>query len=275
METLTTTDGLRLHLRRWPARGPPRGTIQLVHGLGEHLGRYEALAAALTAAGWDVAGHDQRGHGRSEGARGGIAQPDSLLQDLARVSDHLRGAGRHLLLGHSMGGVVAARMVAEALRPEPARWGRHFDGLVLSSPAFDPGLGTLNKLLLATLAPLAPHLALGNGLRPDWISRDPEVVARYRSDALVHDRVTPRLVRFIVDEGALLCRLAGGWRLPTLLLWAGDDRCVAAAGSARFAAAAPQAAVTGQAFAGLYHEIFNEPEREQVLAVLTRWLAPL
>ena len=74
MTTLTTGDGLRLHLQHWPAPGPAHGTVQIVHGLGEHIGRYEALAAALNAEGWHVAGHDHRGHGRSEGARGTIAR---------------------------------------------------------------------------------------------------------------------------------------------------------------------------------------------------------
>ena len=273
MESLKTNDGLRLHLQRWPAPGAAHGTVQIVHGLGEHIGRYEALAAALNAAGWHVAGHDQRGHGRSEGPRGTIAGVNSLLVDLAAVSDHLRDGGRWVLLGHSLGGLIAARFVAEGLGGPGARWSREVDGLVLSSPALDPGLGAAQKLLLAVARRLAPDLRLSNGLKPAWISRDPEVVRRYEQDPLVHDRVTARLVRFIVDAGALVRRRAPRWRVPTLLLWAGADRCVAPAGSAAFAAAAPAGVVTAQEFPGLYHEIFNEPEREQVLGHLMRWLA--
>jgi alpha-beta hydrolase superfamily lysophospholipase len=114
---------------------------------------------------------------------------------------------------------------------------------------------------------------LSNGLEPAWISRDPEVVRRYEQDPLVHDRVTARLVRFIVESGQTVRSCATRWRVPTLLLWAGADRCVAPAGSAAFAAAAPPGVVTAQAFPKLYHEIFNEPEREQVLGHLSRWLA--
>jgi len=275
-DALRSADGLTLHLRRWPAPGAAHGTVQLVHGLGEHLGRYEALAQALNAAGWDVAGHDQRGHGRSGGPRGGTPDQQALLSDLAVVFDHLRAGGAggpHLLLGHSMGGVVAARFVAaELLGPKPAWW-RAVDGLVLSSPAFDPGLNPLQRALLRVLAPLAPRLAIGNGLDPDWICRDPEVVRRYRADPLVHDRVTPRMVRFMVDNGQQVIGCAARWRTPTLLMWGAADRCVAPSGSAAFAAAAPPDVVTAVPLPGLVHEIFNEPEREAVIARLTPWLA--
>ena len=273
MQSLTTSDGLRLHLQRWPAPGPAHGTVQIVHGLGEHIGRYAALAAMLNAAGWHVAGHDHRGHGRSEGARGTIAGQQSLLADLGAVSDHVREGGRLVLLGHSLGGLIAARFVAEGLRNPAARWFRDVDGLVLSSPALDAGLSAVQKLQLALGSLLAPNLRLANGLKPEWLSRDPEVVRRYGQDPLVHDRVTARLVRFVVDAGHLVRSRSPRWQVPTLLLWAGADRCVAPAGSAAFAAAAPAGVVTAQAFPNLYHEIFNEPEREEVLGHLSRWLA--
>ena len=272
MEFLTTGDGLRLHLQRWPAPGAAHGTVQIVHGLGEHIGRYEALAAMLNAAGWHVAGHDHRGHGRSEGARGSIKGRQSLLADLGAVSDHVRQGGRLVLLGHSLGGLIAARFVAEGLRNPAARWFRDVDGLVLSSPALDPGLVAAQKLLLALAARLAPDLRLSNGLEPAWISRDPEVVRRYEQDPLVHDRVTARLVRFIVESGQTVRSCATRWRVPTLLLWAGADRCVAPSGSAAFAAAAPPAVVQAQPWPTLAHEIFNEPERAQVIDRLVQFL---
>ena len=272
MNTLTTADGLRLHLRRWPAPGAARGTVQIVHGLGEHLGRYEHVAAALNAAGWHVAGHDQRGHGASAGARGTIAHAHALLDDLALAVDALRGEGAHVLLGHSLGGLVAARFAAESLADAPAPFARRLDGLVLSSPALDAGLGIGQRLLLALLAPLAPDLRLSNGLDPAWVCSDPEVVRAYVADPRVHDRVTPRLVRFIVDAGASVEAAAARWALPTLLMWAGADRCVAPRGSARLAAAAPPGVVAARPWHGLAHEILNEPEREAVLAYLTRWL---
>ncbi len=279
MEFLTTGDGLKLHLQRWPApasAAPTRGTVQIVHGLGEHIGRYAALAATLNAAGWHVVGHDQRGHGRSDGPRGGVPSGHALLVDLAAVTDHLRAATRgapHVLLGHSLGGVVAARFVAEGLRTAPARWQREVDALVLSSPALDAGLSAVQRALLATLGRVAPRLRLGNGLRPEWISRDPAVVAAYTADPLVHDRVTPRLVRWLVAAGAAARDAAPRWRVPTLLLWAGADRCVAPQGSADFAAAAPPAVVTAERYDEMAHEIFNEPDRDRAVATLLRWLA--
>lgn len=272
-ERVTTRDGLTLHLRHWPLDGA-HGTVQLVHGLGEHIGRYEHVAARLNGWGWSVAGYDQRGHGTSDGPRGQLHASDDLLHDLARVIDAVRAArpGRLVLLGHSMGGLVAARFVAGGVDgAEP--WHRAVDALVLSSPALDAGMNAAQKLLLAALGPLAPNLAVGNGLDPAWISRDPQVVQRYEADPLVHDRIAPRLARFIVDGGRVVRERAARWRVPTLLLWAGADRCVAPAGSAAFAAAAPQALVAAHEFRPLYHEIFNEPEKEQVFAALGEWLA--
>ncbi len=274
METLLTGDGLQLHMRRWPAQGPVRGTVQIVHGLGEHIGRYEGLAAALNAAGWHAVGHDLRGHGRSEGPRGQIAGEYTLLVDLAAAIDHLReaGGGPHVLLGHSLGGLIAARFVAESLMNSATPWARDVDGLVLSSPAFDAGLGRLRGALVSLLARTLPDLPLPNGLDPAWISRDPAVVRRYREDPLVHSRITPQLARFIVDAGERVLSRAAPWRTPTLLMWAGADRCVAPAGSATFARQAPAERLTAREFPMLFHEIFNEPERHQVLQTLTTWL---
>jgi len=276
MSTLTTADGLRLHVRDWPC-DDARGTVLMVHGLGEHIGRYEHVAAHLLRGGHQVVGYDQRGHGASEGARGRLHHPDDLLRDLALVIDalRLRQPGPLVLLGHSMGGLVAARMVAAGLEAKPPKWHRAVDALVLSSPALDLGLGGAQKLLLKVLGTIAPNGAIGNGLEPEWISRDPAVVEAYVDDPLVHDRVTPKLVRFMVDGGPSVRAHAARWRVPTLLMYAGGDRCVAPAGSAAFAAAAPADVVSAQAFPALYHEIFNEPEQASVFAVLGAWLARL
>jgi alpha-beta hydrolase superfamily lysophospholipase len=254
--------------------GLARGTVLVVHGLGEHAGRYGGLATQLNAAGWHVVGYDQRGHGRSGGPRGGLARSDALLTDLAQVVDHVRvqRLGRLVMLGHSMGGLVAARFVAESVADAPAGWARALDALVLSSPALDPGMGFFDKLILAAVS-LMPEHAVGNGLKPEWVSRDPAVVSAYVADPLNHDRITPRLARFIVDGGERVRELAPRWATPTLVLWAGADRCVAPAGSAAFAAAAPKALLYARCFDVLYHEIFNEPEKGEVLAELLRWLA--
>jgi alpha-beta hydrolase superfamily lysophospholipase len=274
--TLTTTDGLTLRLREWPCLDA-RGTVLIVHGLGENIARYEHVAAHLNRGGRHVVGYDQRGHGASEGARGGLAQPDSLLADLALVIDAVRAShpGPLLLLGHSMGGLVVARFVAGGLEGLPApAWFRPVDALVLSSPALDAGMSGVQKVLLSVVGPLAPNLALGNGLKPDWISRDPAVVQAYVANPLVHDRITPRLARFIVDAGEFVRANAARWTLPTLLLYAGGDRCVAPAGSVAFAAVAPKGVVTTRVFPTLFHEIFNEPEQAEVFAALAAWLGP-
>lgn len=274
---LVTADGLTLHVQHWPASDPARGTVLIVHGLGEHIGRYAGLAGLLNSWGWHAVGHDQRGHGRSDGARGAIARRDSLLHDLALVIDAVKAGlpAPLVLLGHSLGGLVAARFVAggAAANPGQAPWFREVDALVLSSPAFDPGMSATQKLLLAVLGRLAPSIAVNNGLKPEWISRDAAVVQAYKTDPLVHDRVTPRLVRFVVDGAALVAERAAAWRVPTLLMWAGADRCVAPAGSRDFAVAAPRVLVQAQEFNICFHEIFNEPEKSEVFALLERWLA--
>lgn len=276
MDPLPAFDGVPLHRHDWPIPPPARGLVCIVHGLGEHGQRYRATAQALNEAGWHVCSFDLRGHGLSGGARGATPSPGAMFEDLAMVLDALPAVpGPRVLLGHSMGGLIAARFVAEALAAQPASWSRTLDALVLSSPALDPGMNAAQKLLLMLLGPLLPDLALGNGLEPAWVSRDPAVVQAYVDDPLVHDRVTPRLVRMIVDGGVAAQAAAARWRMPTLLMWAGADRCVAPAGSAAFAAAAPEAVVESRCFPRLAHEILNEPERAEVLAHLLAWLERL
>jgi alpha-beta hydrolase superfamily lysophospholipase len=277
-KTIETRDGLALHLCDWPLTGA-KGTIVLVHGLGEHIGRYPHVGTFFNAQGWRVVGFDQRGHGTSGGAHGRLAAADDLPADLSRVIDRVRAEhpGPLVLVGHSLGGLVAARFVAETVAADraPAVWARPVDALILSSPVLDTVMTPVQKMLLAVLGSLAPNLPIGNGIDPAGISRDPAVVSAYRADPLVHDRVTARLVRFIVDEGAFVRRVAPRWNVPTLLIYSGSDRLVASAGSAAFASAAPKGVVTARAFSPLFHEIFNEPERAEVFAAVAGWLDTL
>jgi alpha-beta hydrolase superfamily lysophospholipase len=275
MSNLTMADGLLINVREWPCEDA-RGTVIIVHGLGEHIGRYEHVAQELRKTGRNVVGYDHRGHGASQGRRGAMPRNDSMLRDLAVVIDavRMRQPGPLVLLGHSMGGVIAARMVAGGLEANKPDWYRPVDALVLSSPALDLGMTDGQKRLLAFLGPVAPGLAIGNGLEPEWISRDAAVVKAYVDDPLVHDRVTPRLVRFLLTGGEFVRANAAAWRVPTLLLYAGSDRCVAPAGSAAFEAAAPKNVVTTKVFEPLFHEIFNEPEQADVFAVMSEWLSP-
>lgn len=260
----------RLAQRFWPTPddSEPRGVVILVHGLGEHVARYEHLAARLNQWGFAVRGYDQFGHGLSDGARGALPTEERLIEDLADVVDDARmGMPDHMpliLLGHSLGGLVAARFVARAVRP--------VDALVLSSPALDPGIRPLRRALLRLLYRLAPGLRLGNGLSPRRLSHDAAVVQAYRADPLVHDRISMRLAHFITEAAPAAVAQAPRWSVPTLLLFAGADRLVDPAGSRAFAAAAPPQVVTARCFESLYHEIFNEAQAEPVFAALQEWL---
>jgi alpha-beta hydrolase superfamily lysophospholipase len=247
----------------------PLGTVILVHGLGEHAGRYSEVAAHLQQWGFAVRAYDQQGHGQSHGARGDMLRPGSLQADLCRVIDDTR---QHpslqgtplILLGHSMGGLVVARTLAEGLRS--------VDAAVLSSPALGAFPNLFQKMLLASLPRVVPHLRVDNGLKADFVSRDPDVVKAYKADPLVHRRISAGLAAWILTQGAQTLADAGQWQVPTLLLYAGQDRLVNAQASADFARAAPAAVLQAQCFEGMYHEIFNDLYRAQVFTALKRWL---
>ncbi len=198
-------------------------------------------------------GYDQYGHGESSGVRGSLSSEGRLLEDLATVIDDTRSRldDRQplILLGHSMGGLVAARLVSLRLR--------RVEGLVLSSPALDAGLSLGQKALLATLYRLAPDARVGNGLDTRYLSHDSAVIRAYEADPLVHDRVSARLAHFIATAGPQVLARAPRWKVPTLLLYAGQDRIVSPQGSVDFARAAPAEFVTTQAFPMHFHELFN------------------
>ncbi len=266
--SLSTPGGETLALRRLPAPGPVRAVVVVVHGLGEHAGRYHGLAEYLHEWGFAVCAHDHYGHGESSGPRGGLPSELRLVDDLALVIDDARRENPGLplvLLGHGLGGLVAASLVARGIR--------QVDALVLSSPGLDPGLSGFQKMLLAVLPRVAPNLRVGNGLDDNYLSHDAAVVQAYRDDPLTHDRIGGRLARFLAYEGQAVLQRAATWPVPTLLLYAGDDRLVRPAASRAFAsAAAPGGKVEAHCFDSLYHEIFNELEAEPVFEALQRWL---
>lgn len=270
LSTYTASDGDNLAVQDWPLPEGLRlrGVVVLVHGLGEHAWRYNHVARCLNEWGFAVRGYDQYGHGESGGVRGAIPSPLRLVEDLADIVESTRmrmDEGVPLIvLGHSMGGLVASAFAASRRRG--------VDGLILSSPALDPGLNIIQKMLLAVLPRIVPNLAVNNGLNPDYISHDPAVVAAYKNDPRVHDRISGRLARFIAEGGPWVLERASQWKVPTLLMYAGADRLVNPAGSRAFAQAAPKDVVTVRCFDNLYHEIFNELEAEPVFETLKQWL---
>ena len=304
MTPFTARDGENLALYEWPlddaigphvgpggfASKPPvlvRGMVLIVHGLGEHALRYEHVAAILMRWGYAVRAFDLRGHGRSGGERGQVPTESALLDDLAEIVEDTRlrclrlgteqaaafQSHRKLpliLLGHSLGGLLASRLVSLDLHP--------VEGLVLCSPALDAGFRTWQKWLLDTLPRIVPDLVINSGLDTRYLSRDPAVVARYLADDRVHARISLRLARFIVSAGRATLAAAAHWRTPTLLMYAGADRLVSPLGSATFANRAANSAhvkagtVTVRCFGEHYHELFNEQESPLVFSQLGEWL---
>lgn len=293
----TARDGENLALYEWSMDAwieemgqdalPPRAVVLIVHGLGEHAGRYGHVASQLLDWGFAVRAYDQRGHGESGGARGVLPSDTALLDDLAEVVDETRLRCLRLpqasnasdasaqplpliLLGHSLGGLVVGQFVALKMRP--------VEGLVMSSPALDAGLTIFQKLLLAVLLRLAPDLCVSNGLDARYISHDEQVVKKYLADRLVHHKISARLGQFIATAGPAAVAAAAHWSTPTLLLHAGADRLVNPAGSRAFAQTAANspavkpATVTAKCFDGLYHEIFNEVGAVPVFDTLKAWL---
>jgi alpha-beta hydrolase superfamily lysophospholipase len=276
LSPFTAGDGENIAIHDWPLPEiwpdqETKGTVIIVHGLGEHAFRYAHLAQLLNEAGFHVRAYDQYGHGESGGSRGGIPSEMRLVDDLADVVDNTRSNMRPgqllILLGHSMGGVVVASFVRQQMRP--------IDGIILSSPAFDPGLNAVQKFLLSVLPRISPNLRVDNGLKIDKLSRDPLVVLAYRSDAFVHRKISGRMAKFISDEGARCIAAAPHWMTPTLLIYAGQDALVSPEGSRAFAVAAPKQWVQSRCFEEMYHEIFNDPEAREVFKSIRVWLARL
>jgi alpha-beta hydrolase superfamily lysophospholipase len=269
----TTSDWLcgdhTLARYHWPSPElPAKAQVLLVHGLGEHMGRYNHVAFALQSAGYAVQGYDHVGHGLSSGERGDVATPNQLVEDLAAVvadiQHHKPRTEPLVILGHSMGGLVVARALAQQACTA--------DAAVLSAPAFAAFTNAVQKLLLATIPKFFPHLRVANGLQLPWLARDAQVVRAYREDKLVHDRIAAGLAAWIMDEGAKAVQDAAQWRTPALLLYAGQDRLVNPQGSVDFAAAALPQFLQTQCFNVMYHEIFNDPEKHLVFNKLITWL---
>jgi len=263
-----TEHGTRLHRRDWRA-AQPRARLLLVHGLGEHSGRYARLGEELAAAGISVCAYDHRGHGQSEGPRGVLEGHDTqLAHDLLDVFQAYAAEGHDLpfVFGHSLGGlVVLYASVVMGLTPR---------GIIASSPALATHTGRLQRKLATWLVGRWPHFTLRNGLPADKLSHDPFVGPDYRQDPLNHSRISARLAYFLFAAGRRTLEGAASLKVPTLLQYAADDHLVDPAGSRAFAAAAPQRKLEAHEYLRLYHEIYNEADadRSRVVADLLRWL---
>jgi len=265
---LTSSDGLQLYYQGWLPAGEPRAVVCIVHGIGEHSGRYASLVEALVPAGFAVYGMDNRGHGRSEGVRGGLPAWDALHADVRRLLERAQAQhpGRPLfLMGHSLGGLI---VLGYALRyPEGLR------GVVASAPALQSkGISPLLMVLARLLARLAPNLTMNTGLDAEGISRDPAVVQAYRRDPLVHSLATPRMATESEQEMAWVNARAAEWRLPLLLLHGDADRLVPIEGTRAFFASAPAADKTLRVYPGGYHESHNDLHRQQAVSDILAWL---
>jgi acylglycerol lipase len=263
------TRARRLAWQSWSPAGdqPYKGVVTIAHGYGEHVGRYHHVAARLNEAGYAVYGLDHQGHGRSAGKRGRIslaAAVADLDQLIVTVSRARHPELPQFLLGHSMGGLIALRYaIAHQQR---------LAGLVVSAPlAAVEGGAALHSFgrILGRLLPGAPV----SRVDPRLVSRDHAVVKDYEADPLNHHGPIPAGVarEFIVATATL----AAGVRritLPTLLMWGTADRLCPPAGSELVAANIGSEDLTVKRYAGLFHEILNEPEREQVLDDLVGWL---
>ncbi|HEV2014373.1 MAG TPA: alpha/beta hydrolase [Candidatus Dormibacteraeota bacterium] len=267
--TLKTADGLDLYLRHWEAEGTPhQWTFVVVHGLGEHGGRYQHFAEWFTPLGATVYAMDHRGHGRSGGQRGHAPSLDALLEDIDQVVVRARSesGGPVVLVGHSFGGLLA---IAYALRHQD-----HLDRAVFSAPLLKVKVKVpaWKRGLANVLPKVAPRMSLSNEVDPDVLSHDPANARAYRSDPLVHDRITAGLYGDTIARGEEFIARAAELRLPFLLLHGRDDQVVDPIGSQRFFARATAPDRAFCLYPGLYHEIFNEVDHEQVFQDIHSWL---
>jgi acylglycerol lipase len=263
-----TRDHLRLYAQSWQPETEPKALVCLIHGLGEHSGRYEHVAARLTGAGYVLAAFDLRGHGKSQGQRGHAPDFQILIEDIGHFLRE--GAKRYpdlpsFLYGHSLGGNL---VLEYALRQRP-----RLAGLIATGPAFRTAFKppALKIAIGKIMVRLWPNVSMSNEIDVQTLSRNPDVVRAYVNDPLVHDRLTPRLGIGMLQEGEWLLHHASELSVPLLLMHGAADRLTSPQASSEFAARAGEWC-TLKIWEGLYHEIHNETEQEAVLSYLVDWL---
>ncbi len=264
----TAADGARLALRRAPA-ARPRAALILLHGLGDHAGRYAEAAAWFADHGVSVWALDQRGHGRSPGKRGHVSRFAQFVSDVAALRKLVSAedAAPQLLLGHSLGAIVVLRYLEAA--PEGLA------GAIVSSPWFTEAMRVpaWKRALARVLLDLWPTLPVGTGLDVAHLSTDPEVGHAALSDPLYHRVMTPRAYREVRQAQRAAVQEGGRIAVPLLVLLAGDDRIVSRPDAEAFARSL-RGDVSVTVYESFFHELFNEPpaRRAQVYHDVARWL---
>ncbi|MCP3935057.1 MAG: alpha/beta hydrolase [Actinomycetia bacterium] len=267
--SFTASDGKKIYHQSWVPDSDSSAVVMVVHGLGEHSGRYQHVAETLVAAGCAVHALDHRGHGKSDGKRTFVKSYDEFLVDLAQYRSIIEGEHPGVpmvVLGHSMGGNIA---VGHALDNQAG-----IAGLAVSGAALKVGddFSPLKLKIFEVVAKIAPGLR-PEGLSVDAISRDPAVVEAYKNDPLVFTgKISAGLGAALI--GAMKS-FPARYSTLTLPLWIGhgtEDQLADVAGSRELEAGAVNAKVTAHYYEGLYHEIFNEPEQDRVLADLVAWI---
>ena len=265
--------GLELFARRWGPPCAPRAAVALVHGFGEHSGRYANVVGPLTAAGFAVHGIDLRGHGRSPGRLGHIDAWSDYRDDVDRYLDHVRSQEAPgtpvYLYGHSLGGAIVLEW---GLRRQSGD-----EGVVASSPALRPK-GVRSPVLeglAGVMSRVWPTFAFDLPLENEALSRDPERIAAVRADPLCHRRLTARATVTTLDALAWTEAQAGEWRLPLLIFHGTADRVIDPAGTIDFAEAARAGGATDvelHLYEGVYHEAHNDLDAAAVEADVVAWL---
>lgn len=266
--TIQTKDNINLYARDWKPIGEPKAVVCLAHGLGEHCGRYAHVAEALNHAGYAMLSFDLRGHGLSGGPRGHSASGEAFLDDMdclcAEAENRYQGKPR-FSYGHSLGGTL---VLYHSLRRKP-----QLAGVISTGPGFQsPILEQKIKVTFANaLAAVLPMITMTSGLNPDHLSHDPQVVQDYRNDPLVHNKAslamassTVRSIQWTMDHAAEI-------EQPLLLMHGTADKITYPTGSQEFARRVP-GSCTLRLWDGLYHEVHNEPEKEQVIAEMIQWM---